>query len=315
MTLLKSFIQPCIKLLGIVLACVLLITGSAFAQVIDLVNDPEAVWPFDEDERLLHVWLPVQQTCEAALIVCDGHSAAIDCSEAGQASGLAALAQAYTGSMIDTLFISHPHHDHIGGLGILSAFVHIDRMLCGFPADATEHMERAVDIARMRGIEFGGLEHGQVFHLGDATLTVSFFGAASWSMNDRSAVMRLEFGDSSMLFTADIGEKVIDRMVICADPAMLDVDILKAPHHGKTILSAEFLNLATPEMTIVTNNKSVHNLIQCMERRNIPLLFTYQKITHLATDGKTWAVEQMTTGDIPVAPAYNFGSFLVTDED
>lgn len=88
--------------------------------------------------------------------------------------------------------------------------------------------------------------------------------------NHRSIVARLDYGKTSFLFTGDAGievEKVLleNSMIGNSSAAeinnststnILDVDILKAGHHGsKTASSLEFLEKVSPELTIISAGK------------------------------------------------------------
>ncbi len=84
--------------------------------------------------------------------------------------------------------------------------------------------------------------------------------------NNRSIVIRLDYGETSFLFTGDAGidvEKVLVENLITDSTStkinsenILDVDILKAGHHGsKTASSLEFLEKVTPELTIISAGK------------------------------------------------------------
>jgi len=88
--------------------------------------------------------------------------------------------------------------------------------------------------------------------------------------NNRSIVARLDYGETSFLFTGDAGidvEKILLESSTIKNSStaeinnstptnILDVDILKAGHHGsKTASSLEFLEKVTPELTIISAGK------------------------------------------------------------
>lgn len=75
--------------------------------------------------------------------------------------------------------------------------------------------------------------------------------------NNRSIVVRLDYGETSFLFTGDAGMDV-EKILLenSTSTNILDVDILKAGHHGsKTASSLEFLEKVTPELTIISAGK------------------------------------------------------------
>ncbi len=79
--------------------------------------------------------------------------------------------------------------------------------------------------------------------------------------NDRSIVARLAYGETSFLFTGDASsdiEKVLIENASSTDNNinLLDVNILKAGHHGsKTSSSLDFLEKVSPELTIISAGK------------------------------------------------------------
>lgn len=109
--------------------------------------------------------------------------------------------------------------------------------------------------------------------------------------NNRSIVARLDYGETGFLFTGDAGidvEKILleNSTIIKSSTTeinnststknnsknILDVDILKAGHHGsKTASSLEFLEKVTPELTIISagkDNKFGHPNQETLDRIN-----------------------------------------------
>jgi competence protein ComEC len=70
--------------------------------------------------------------------------------------------------------------------------------------------------------------------------------------NDKSGVMKIVYGKASFLFTGDI-EKKVEKTYAADYKHFLDVDFLKASHHGsKTGSTIEFLNCVTPKQSIIS---------------------------------------------------------------
>lgn len=69
--------------------------------------------------------------------------------------------------------------------------------------------------------------------------------------NDSSVVVRLDYGENSFLFTGDIGFEAEMDMIF--DKENLDVDWLKAGHHGSKYSGSDFfLARVTPEWSIIS---------------------------------------------------------------
>ena len=73
--------------------------------------------------------------------------------------------------------------------------------------------------------------------------------------NDKSLVLKFELGDTSFLIMGDAPSKIEEQII--KDNPTLDIDILKAGHHGsKTSSSLEFLKVVTPKEAIISCGKN-----------------------------------------------------------
>lgn len=159
---------------------------------------------------------------------------------------------------IDVVIATHPDSDHIGGLPEV-----VRRYKVGLVIEPGVESDNEIDNelrrrVRERGVETILARRGQVFNFGDGvTLTVLFPDRAvsSWETNDASIVARLDYGESSFLFTGDASLKTeITMMNLGSD--LLDVDVLKAGHHGsRTSTSLPFAEVVTPEISVISAGK------------------------------------------------------------
>ena len=70
--------------------------------------------------------------------------------------------------------------------------------------------------------------------------------------NDNSVIVRMEFGDFSMLFTGDSETEQRDWLV-ANHAALLDVDVLKASHHGSgNGTSDDWLDAVDPDRVVIS---------------------------------------------------------------
>lgn len=72
--------------------------------------------------------------------------------------------------------------------------------------------------------------------------------------NNHSLVIRIDFGESSFLFTGDLEEEAIKTLVLWYDETdRLDVDVYQVGHHGSyNGTTATLLQAMTPEVAIVS---------------------------------------------------------------
>lgn len=157
---------------------------------------------------------------------------------------------------IDMIIPTHPDRDHIGGFPEVFARYEIGHVLASAAVSESEVYDAYIDgVENENSIVFPA-QRGQVIELGEnVTLTVLYpdISAISRSANDASTVIRLDYGETSMLLTGDIEESV--ESYLLSSPGiveLLDVDVLKAGHHGsRTSSSLPFLSAITPQHVVI----------------------------------------------------------------
>jgi competence protein ComEC len=73
--------------------------------------------------------------------------------------------------------------------------------------------------------------------------------------NNDSVVLRVDFGDSSLLLPGDIELLAIARLIkkYAASPALLDADVYVVPHHGsKNSSTLDLVRRVTPELAVIS---------------------------------------------------------------
>jgi competence protein ComEC len=80
----------------------------------------------------------------------------------------------------------------------------------------------------------------------------TFISSRELATNNRSGVIKLNYGKTSFLFTGDL-EKSAENEYAKRYKYFLDSDVLKVSHHGsKTSTANEFLNYVTPEISLIS---------------------------------------------------------------
>ncbi len=261
------------------------------SEIVNRQTDPTAPWPFEENEDLLEIWFPQMINCDAALIHYQDQYILIDCCSKSYAKRLLILLDGLGVTKVDAIYNTHPHHDHLLGFAQIADHVQVGKLVLGFPADTTKHATEAVEEAEKRGIPVTYFADGDEITIGPATMKIYMKGDEDWSLNNRSAMMRLVDGDCSILFTADMEKKALDRAVETIPAEELRSDILKHPHHGLTVLTDAFAQAVAPQLSIITNNTRVTDTTYNLRLRKIPYIYTSSGYTHLVTNGESWFVE------------------------
>lgn len=158
---------------------------------------------------------------------------------------------------VDLLILSHPDDDHITGLlPVLERYDVGQVMEPGWEVETPVYVEwerliESQSIARTfpragTQIDLGRGARLEVLHPGSAWI----LGSAS-DTNNNGLVIRLEMGNASFLFAADIEVEAERRLVSTVED--LDCTILKVPHHGAgTSLSEDFLRATNPQIGVIS---------------------------------------------------------------
>lgn len=170
---------------------------------------------------------------------------------------------------IDLAIISHPQTDHFGGLINLAAVYKIRAFLWTgqtSPNPALADLEQ-----RLKGSYYETfLAPDKIFYSDSKIAAVwppKVFANAD--LNESSLVLKLSSPRLSVLFTGDIGAETEKKIIAAAGPAMVQADILKAPHHGsKYSSSAGFLSAVSPKVAVIEvgNNSYGHPTPEALSR-------------------------------------------------
>lgn len=198
-------------------------------------------------------------------------------------------------SHLKYIYNTHPHDDHIDGLyRIMQYGVTADEFVSIFAENFRNDLHaRTVKQAEKSGIPYRQLQIGDTLTLGDVTMTIYRWEDGS-TINDLSTLTRVEFGDCSMLLTADITGNAQHYFKNYLPAETLKADVAKLPHHGLTPFASEFLDTVDPQFLFVTNyqNDKVKKTRNQANNRKLPIKFSGEGTIVLECDGTDWYIYQ-----------------------
>jgi competence protein ComEC len=199
---------------------------------------------------------------------------------------------------LDVVALTHAHQDHLGGLAAILENFRVGKLWLGreVPSVALARLE---EIARTRKIPIEHELRGKTFRwdgvkgefLWPENVTEDIAAAAK---NDDSLVLRLQYGDRSILLPGD-AEKQSERGILAGSGTDgVRSDVLKVGHHGgKNSTTQEFLDAVRPRIGIISvgeANPYGHpspELLERLEAAGVRVLRTDRDgAVHLLTDSR-----------------------------
>ena len=236
--------NPLLALLIVLVAVALLIWQSAEGRK-NTVNVPM-------DGLYVH-YIDVGQG-DSELVCCNGEYMLIDAGEPDASDAVLEYLDALGIDRLDYLVCTHGHSDHCGGLDAVVESLGVETVFPSPYAGDSPSYEIFTDAVYDAGLELTVPALGESYRLGEASF--SFIGPLEDydNLNDDSLVMRLEYGDTSFLFTGDMTSKAEKDLI--NDGADLRCDVLKVGHHGSSGSSCyQFLYEAQPGIGVISCEK------------------------------------------------------------
>ncbi len=180
---------------------------------------------------------------------------------------------------IDKLILTHGHFDHIGGAEALLDQVNVKELLYAKGPVEDEFERRLLSEFHLRGTTIQFVKKGMAWSKAGSKFYVLSPQGNEESLNNRSVVLLSKLGGINWLFTGDLEESGEERLI--EDFPHLDVDVLKAGHHGsRTSSSPRFIDHIQPKAVLISvgrNNRFQHphqEVITAFEERDIPIFRT-----------------------------------------
>lgn len=160
---------------------------------------------------------------------------------------------------IDTLILTHPDSDHIGGAVAVLSEYNVSRVFdCGLRDKKTATVQTLYTAINAHAIPLEALasQDTMTFSSGEQIRVLAPDRSIEQSVDDTNAcslVFIITDGEATALFTGDT-PIAVEEDLLEHDAGALDVDLLKVGHHGSnTSTSVDFLNAITPSVALISS--------------------------------------------------------------
>lgn len=163
---------------------------------------------------------------------------------------------------IDVVLGSHPHEDHIGSLDDVINTFSIGKVYMPNVSHNTQTFLDVLTAIKKKDLKITAPVAGEHIDFNiDTKVQILAPNSEKYdNLNDYSIIIRLEYGDTSFLFTGD-AESISEREVL-SKKYNLNSDVLKVGHHGSTTSSSlAFVKAVSPKYSVISvgnDNKYGH---------------------------------------------------------
>ncbi len=159
-------------------------------------------------------------------------------------------------STIDKVIITHPHADHLGGMAAIMDNFTVKQVYDSGQTTTTALYRNYLTAVQKKNIPFAVVQAGMQIDIGGGAVLKVFAPAKPFitnsELNNNSIVMKLVYGNFSMLLTGDAEHESEERMVNNYG-SELKSTVLKSGHHGSnTSSSLPFMKAVAPEAAIIS---------------------------------------------------------------
>ncbi len=235
----------------IVVFCLLVFFAGRYLTGQSAFSPAASANPAANDDSLEVHFLDIGQG-DSALLFCGEDTLLIDGGKVKNNQKLVSRLKELNVDHLSAVICSHPDEDHCGGLAAVLAGTKTDAFYCSVDSWHTKAFSDVVKYADEQGVSVTVPSPGDSFPFGGAS--VEFLGPVQDYGDDpheESLVARVRYGETSVLFTGDMGFEAEDDML--AANADVSATVLKVAHHGSAgSSSTEFLEAVHPEYAVIS---------------------------------------------------------------
>jgi competence protein ComEC len=263
----------------------------------------------DTSELTVH-FLDVGQADCTLIQLPNGEEALIDAGNYGDGSYIISYLKNLNIDDIEYLILTHPHEDHIGSAKEIINNFDVEKIYMPDVVTDSNFYKSTMLLIENKDIETIFATPGlDIIDSPDLKFQLLSPKSMYYSeLNEYSVAARLEYSDTSFLFTGDA--ESVSELEMIGGGFNLDSDVLKVGHHGgKTSSSKDFLQAVTPEYSIIScgeDNTYGHPHIETLNRLTdigSEIYRTDEMGTIVVlSDGQNISIESDEVIEIPLAP-------------
>lgn len=180
---------------------------------------------------------------------------------------------------LEYVVATHPHADHIGSMKTVVENYKIDNFYNSKNSHTTKTYKNMIAAAEQKGI-LRNFEIGETVNVTDS-VSFTFLAPVKGydDLNDSSTVIRIDYEDTSFLFTGDCQSQAESDMIDAG--VNLSADVVKVAHHGsKTSSSNNFIKNTGAKYAVASlaleneYNHPSHDVINRWQQRGTTFLAT-----------------------------------------
>jgi competence protein ComEC len=189
---------------------------------------------------------------DSELIQLEDHAILIDSGEYEKRSVVIDTLKSLGVEKLDYCIATHPHTDHMGSMSAVIEAFDVERVMMPNATATTVAFERLLRAIQSKSLTIDRPAPGAVIEAGGIKLQIFAPNSEKYAdVNNYSIVARLDYYDTSFLFTGDA--EALSENEMLAKGFDLDTDVLKIGHHGSSSsTSANFLDKVTPAMAVIS---------------------------------------------------------------
>ena len=194
---------------------------------------------------------------DCALLECDGAYMIIDGGNKEDGQLVVSYLEQQGVEELSAVVCTHAHEDHVGGLPSVLAVYPTSAVYAPTRTYSSNIFDDFVYYTDQQGLEITIPDPGDTWNLGSAEITVLGPTQSYADPNDTSIVLKVEYGDTSFLFTGDM-ETTAENDMLDYWEGQVDwnTDVLKVGHHGSnTSTGYRFLNEVNPTYGVISVGK------------------------------------------------------------